>query len=67
MKIRELAISWILHSIKIILGDEGIRRYIILNKFPNIKNNFKKAIRTFDSFVKKKKQEKTSTMKYRNI
>ena len=58
MKIRELAVSWILHSIKIILGDEGIRRYIILNKFPNIKNNFKKAIRTFDSFVKKKKNKR---------
>ena len=55
MKIRELAISWILHSIKIILGDEGIRRYIILNKFPSLKNQFKKAIRTFDPFVKKRK------------
>jgi hypothetical protein len=55
MKIRELANSWILHSIKIILGDEGIRRYIILNKFPSLKNQFKKAIRTFDPFVKKRK------------
>jgi len=55
MKIRELAISWILHSIKIILGDEGIRRFIILNKFPSLKHQFKKAIRTFDPFVKKRK------------
>ena len=55
MKLKELAISWLIHSIKILLGDEGIRRYIILNKFPNLKHNLKKDIRTFNPFIKRRK------------
>ena len=55
MKLKELSISWLLHSIKILLGDEGIRRYIILNKFPNLKHNLKKDIRTFNPFIKRRK------------
>ena len=55
MKLKELSISWLLHSIKILLGDESIRRYIILKKFPNLKHRMKKDIRTFDPFVKKGK------------
>jgi hypothetical protein len=55
MKLKELSVSWLLHSIKILLGDEDIRRYIILQKFPNLKHKFKKDIRTFDPFVKKRK------------
>ena len=64
MKIRELSISWLLHSIKILLGDESIRRYIILQKFPNLKHQLKKDIRTFDPFVKK---GKTRQEKYKEI
>jgi len=50
--IRKDAISWLLHSIKILLGDESIRRYMILNLNPNFKNNSVKDLRTFDAFVK---------------
>ena len=45
------AISWLLHSIKILLGDESIRRYIILNYNPRLKHQLEKDIRTFDAFV----------------
>ena len=55
MSLKELSISWLLHSIKILLGDESIRRYIIVQKFPNLKHQLKKDIRTFNPFVKKGK------------
>ena len=51
MKHREQAISWLLHSLKIVLGDESIRRYIILHYNPKLTNRSKKCIRTFDAFV----------------
>jgi hypothetical protein len=50
--IRADAISWLLHSIKIILGDESIRKYIILHYNPTLTHNLKKDIRTFDAFIK---------------
>jgi hypothetical protein len=49
-KMKQTAISWLLHSIKILLGDESIRRYIILKYNPELKNN--NHIKTFDAFVK---------------
>ena len=55
MKLKELSISWLLHSIKILLGDESIRRYIIIKKFPKLKHKLKKDIRTFNPFVRKGK------------
>jgi hypothetical protein len=48
---REQAISWLLHSMKILLGDESIRRYIILKYNPTIKNKAKTCIRTFNAFI----------------
>ena len=56
-KIRTTAISWVLHSLKIVLGDEGIRRYVILHYHPKLKNKFKKQIRTFDAFIKRGKTQ----------
>lgn len=53
MEYREGAVSWLLHSMKIILGDESIRRYIILEYNPKMKNTAKDVIRTFNAFVKK--------------
>ena len=50
---KQVAISWLLHSIKILLGDESIRRYIIVQYFTNLKYKSKKHIRTFDPFIKK--------------
>ena len=41
MSLKDLSISWLLHSIKILLGDETIRRYIILEKFPDLKHQLK--------------------------
>jgi hypothetical protein len=58
INLRPTAISWLLHSIKILLGDEGIRHYIIFHYFPNLKYNLKKYIRTFNAFVKKGKTRK---------
>ena len=55
MSIKKLSISWLLHSLKILLGDESIRRYRILQKFPKLKHNLKKDIRTFNPFVKRRK------------
>jgi len=49
-----IAISWLLHSIKILLGDESIRHYIIVHYFPELKYKLKKHIRTFDAFVPKR-------------
>jgi hypothetical protein len=51
MQQREKAISWLLHSLKIVLGDESIRRYIILHYNPKLTNKSKQCIRTFDAFV----------------
>jgi hypothetical protein len=51
MKYRQEAISWLLHSVKILLGDESIRRYIIVKYNPDIDNQAKKCIRTFNAFV----------------
>lgn len=64
MTYREKAISWVLHSIKIVLGDESIRRYIILFYNHEITNKGKKYIRTFDAFVQKGKtrQDKADTI-----
>ena len=67
MTLKDLSISWLLHSIKILLGDESIRRYIILNDFPKLKHQLKKDIRTFDPFVKKRKQDKINIKKSKNI
>jgi hypothetical protein len=64
MKLKELSISWLLHSIKILLGDESIRRYIIIKKIPDLKHQLEKDIRTFDPFVKK---EQTREDKYKEI
>lgn len=55
MEYREEAISWLLHSLKILLGDESIRRYIVLKYNPTLKNKSKTCIRTFDAFVPKGK------------
>jgi hypothetical protein len=55
MKYRQKAISWLLHSLKIILGDESIRRYIILHYNQSITNSSKKYIKTFDAFLEKGK------------
>lgn len=57
MKYRSKAISWMLHSIKILLGDESIRRYIILFYNGHMKNRSEKDIRTFDAFVADGKKE----------
>jgi hypothetical protein len=51
MSCYDQAVSWMLHSLKIVLGDESIRRYIILYYYPNISNSSKRCIRTFDAFV----------------
>ena len=55
------AISWTLHAIKIMLGDESIRQEILMHYHPNLhKGNVKKLakitktdshIRTFDAFA----------------
>ena len=47
------ATSWMLHALKIVLGDQSIRRYIILYYYPTLVNKSKKCIRTFDAFVAK--------------
>ena len=54
MKFKDLSISWLLHSIKILLGDESIRRYIIIKKFPTLKRQLVKDIRTFNPFLQGK-------------
>ena len=64
------AISWILHSLKIMLGDESIRQEILMHYHPNLhKGNVKKLakinnsvanathIRTFDAFVEVSEDE----------
>jgi len=50
-KYREEAISWMLHSLKIILGDQGIRRYIITKYYPKLSNPSPASMRTFDAFI----------------
>ena len=61
MNYRENAISWLLHSLKILLGDESIRRYIILYYNPSLKNKSKKNIRTFIAFVKEGTSRETKS------
>lgn len=61
------AISWILHSLKIILGDESIREEILMHYHPELHrgntktlrkiNNGKHHIRTFDAFVHPEKDD----------
>jgi len=66
---QDQAVSWMLHALKIVLGDESIRRYIILYYCPTISNPSKKCIRTFDAFVEsaKKREEKSNEIiKYCN-
>jgi hypothetical protein len=63
MKYRKEAISWMLHSLKILLGDESIRRYIILKYNPDITNKAKKCIRTFNAFVQKGKTRQDKAKK----
>jgi hypothetical protein len=62
MKHREKAVSWLLHSIKILLGDESIRRYIIIKYNEHLTNKAKKCIRTFNAFIQKgrSKQDKVN-------
>ena len=48
---KEEAISRTLDSIKIILGDESIRRYILLKYLTNLVNSSNACLRTFDAFV----------------
>jgi hypothetical protein len=61
---RKEAISWVLHALKIVLGDESIRRYIIVKYNPSLTNSGKKYIRTFNAFVQKGKtrQSKADTI-----
>ena len=54
---REEAISWLLHTIKILLGYQDIRRDIIIHYFPNLKYNEKKYMRTFDAFINRKTRQ----------
>jgi len=58
MKDRQKAISWLLHSLKIVLGDESIRRYITLFYYPEIKNKSKKSIRNYNALIQKGKTRK---------
>ena len=62
---QDKAVSWMLHALKIVLGDESIRRYIILYYYPTITNPSKKCIRTFDAFVEsaKKREEKANEIR----
>jgi len=61
MKYRQEAISWLLHSIKILFGDESIRRYIIVKYNPEIDNQAKKCLRTFNAFVQNGKTREDKT------
>jgi hypothetical protein len=61
-RMKQNAISWLLHSIKILLGDESIRRYIILKYNPELK--YKNHIKTFNAFIK---PGKTREHKYKEI
>lgn len=66
---QEKAVSWMLHALKILLGDESIRRYIILYYFPRFANSSKKCIRTFDAFVevgKKRADKANEILRYCN-
>lgn len=68
INIRSIAISWLLHSIKILLGDEGIREYIIVHYYPNFKNKTKSdKIRTFNAFIENTREDKLAEIeKYLN-
>ncbi len=60
------AISWLMYALKIILGDESIRRYIILYYNPELRNRGKHVIRTFDAFLRNKTtdEKKSSIIQY---
>lgn len=47
-KERTIAISWLLYSIRVVMGMEEVRKKIIIAGYPKIKN--KRLIRTFDAF-----------------
>ena len=69
MSSQEVAVSWMLHALKIVLGDESIRRYIILYYLPSLVNTSKKCIRTFDAFVeadKNRADKANEIMRYCN-
>lgn len=69
---RSVISSWVLHALKIILGDESIRQEILLHYFPDLhhgnitklKKGSKYHIRTFDAFVE---PGKTREDKYEKI
>ena len=67
MKHKQKAISWLLHSLKIVLGDESIRRYITLFYYPEIKNKSKKYMRTFNAFIPKGKTRQDKMDKIKNF
>lgn len=52
--LRNIAISWVLHSMKEVLGMEEIRNIIIRHFIPNLK--YIDKIRTFDAFQQYKKK-----------
>jgi len=64
MTYRSKSISWLLHALKIVLGDESIRRYIIIKYNHGLENQAKKCIRTFNAFVQKGKtrEDKAQTI-----
>jgi hypothetical protein len=66
INIRSIAISWLLHSIKILLGDEGIREYIIVHYYPNFKNKTKSEKRFHLRSLSISIFSKSSLLKYRN-
>jgi hypothetical protein len=66
MKYRQKAITWLLHAIKIIMGDESIRRYIILFYNPLMKNKGKKCMKTFNAFVQKGKTRENKAEKIKS-
>lgn len=69
---RSVIASWVLHALKIILGDESIRQEILLHYFPDLhhgnttklKKGSKYHIRTFDAFIE---SGKTREDKYKKI
>ena len=62
MSYRSKAVSWLLHSLKILLGDESIRRYIIVKFNPDLENQPKKCIRTFNAFIQKGKSREDKAL-----
>ena len=54
---KTIAISWILHAMKVVFGREKIRKDIIKTFYPSVKHS--KYIRTFDAFQQYKKNPYT--------